>query len=186
MLLLLDEFPSLGRLPIFEESLAYFAGYGIKAFIIIQNLEQLYAHYTLNESITGNCNIKAFFTPDNLQTARHISGMAGDSTVIKETKKVQGSRFSAILGKSFIGKEEVKRPLFLPDECMRLKTPEKNSNGMIKKPGDCMIFVSGFPVILCEQSLFFKEPVFLERSQVPTPEAAQRALLKRIWGKNGK
>jgi len=46
MLLLLDEFPSLGHLPIFEESLAYFAGYGIKAFIIIQNLEQLYAHYT--------------------------------------------------------------------------------------------------------------------------------------------
>jgi len=165
MLLLLDEFPSLGHLPVFEESLAYFAGYGIKAFIIIQNLEQLYAHYTKNESITGNCHVKAFFTPDNLRTAKCLSEMAGHTTIIKETKKVQGDRFGAVLSKSFIGKEEVKRPLFLPDECLRLPGPKKNNAGMIEKPGACMIFVAGHPVILCEQSLFFKEDVFLKRSK---------------------
>ncbi len=166
MLLLLDEFPSLGRLPIFEESLAYFAGYGIKAFIIVQSLEQLYAHYTKEESITGNCHIKAFFTPDNLSTAQYLSKMAGETTVIKESKRIQGSRFGVVLNKSFIGKEEVKRPLFTPDECMRLKTPKKNDMGLIKKPGSCMIFVSGHPVVLCEQALFFQEPVFLKRSKI--------------------
>ncbi len=169
MLLLLDEFPSLGHLPVFEESLAYFAGYGIKALIIIQSLEQLHGAYTINESITGNCHIKAFFTPDNLKTAEYLSKMAGDTTVLKETKRVQGNRFSFVLNKSFIGKEEVKRPLFTPDECMRLPTAQKTGTEkrqIIKEAGACMIFATGHSLALCEQSLFFKDPVFLQRSKI--------------------
>ena len=34
LLLMLDEFPALGRLAFFQESLAYLAGYGIRAFLI--------------------------------------------------------------------------------------------------------------------------------------------------------
>src|SRR3546814_1646937 len=37
LLLMLDEFTSVGKLEIFEDALAYMAGYGLKAFIIVQD-----------------------------------------------------------------------------------------------------------------------------------------------------
>ena len=39
--MMLDEFPSLGRLPILQEALAYVAGYGIKCYLICQDLNLL-------------------------------------------------------------------------------------------------------------------------------------------------
>jgi type IV secretion system protein VirD4 len=41
LLLMLDEFPALGRLDFFETSLAFMAGYGIRAFLIAQSLNQI-------------------------------------------------------------------------------------------------------------------------------------------------
>ncbi len=38
LLLMLDEFPALGRLDFFEQSLAFMAGYGIRSFLIAQSL----------------------------------------------------------------------------------------------------------------------------------------------------
>jgi type IV secretion system protein VirD4 len=42
LLLLLDEFPSLGKLDILQKSLAFLPGYGIKAYLIAQDINQLY------------------------------------------------------------------------------------------------------------------------------------------------
>ena len=39
LLLMLDEFPALGRLDFFESALAFMAGYGLKSFLIAQSLE---------------------------------------------------------------------------------------------------------------------------------------------------
>src|SRR4029078_11020229 len=41
LLLMLDEFVAMRRLPILQESLAFIAGYGIKAYLICQDIEQL-------------------------------------------------------------------------------------------------------------------------------------------------
>ena len=43
LLPLLDEFTSLGKLPIMEKALAYIAGYGGKVYIIVQDITQLTA-----------------------------------------------------------------------------------------------------------------------------------------------
>src|SRR3954468_6809897 len=40
LLLMLDEFPALGRLDFFESALAFMAGYGLKSFLIAQSLNQ--------------------------------------------------------------------------------------------------------------------------------------------------
>jgi len=45
VLLLLDEFPALGRLDFFESSLAFLASYGIKSFLIAQSLNQIEKAY---------------------------------------------------------------------------------------------------------------------------------------------
>ena len=39
LLMMLDEFPALGRLDFFETALAFMAGYGVRAFLIAQSLE---------------------------------------------------------------------------------------------------------------------------------------------------
>jgi len=54
LFLVLDEFPSLGRLEFFESALAFLAGYGIKAFLIAQSLNQLEKAYGPNHSILDN------------------------------------------------------------------------------------------------------------------------------------
>jgi type IV secretion system protein VirD4 len=41
LLLMLDEFPALGRLDFFESALAFMAGYGIRSFLIAQSLNQI-------------------------------------------------------------------------------------------------------------------------------------------------
>ena len=48
LLLMLDEFPALGRLDFFETSLAFMAGYGLRSFLIAQSLNQIEKAYGPN------------------------------------------------------------------------------------------------------------------------------------------
>ena len=56
LLLMLDEFPALGRL-IFRDGLAFMAGYGIRSFLIAQSLNQIDKAYGQNHSILDNCHV---------------------------------------------------------------------------------------------------------------------------------
>ncbi|MDU6749693.1 MAG: IncP-type conjugal transfer protein TraG, partial [Bradyrhizobium sp.] len=51
VLMMLDEFPALGRLDFFESALAFMAGYGIKSFLIAQSLNQIEKAYGPNNAI---------------------------------------------------------------------------------------------------------------------------------------
>jgi type IV secretion system protein VirD4 len=68
LLLMLDEFPSLGKLDILQESLAFLPGYGIKAYLIAQDINQLYAHYGRDEAITSTCHVQCAFAPNRIET----------------------------------------------------------------------------------------------------------------------
>ena len=57
LLLMLDEFPALGRLDFFETALAFMAGYGIRSFLIAQSLNQIDKAYGQNHSILDNCHV---------------------------------------------------------------------------------------------------------------------------------
>lgn len=52
LLLMLYEFPALGRLDFFETALAFMAGYGIRSFLIAQSLNQIDKAYGQNHSIS--------------------------------------------------------------------------------------------------------------------------------------
>src|SRR5262249_27291942 len=54
VLLMLDEFPALGRLDFFESSLAFLAGYGVRAFLVAQSLNQIDKTYGANHAILDN------------------------------------------------------------------------------------------------------------------------------------
>lgn len=58
VLLLLDEFATLGYLPTIEKAAGLMAGYGVKLFLIVQNLRQLEASYGNNwETFIGNAGV---------------------------------------------------------------------------------------------------------------------------------
>lgn len=174
LLLLLDEFPSLGRLEIFEEALAYLAGYGLKAFLICQDTAQLQKAYGEDESISSNCHIRIAYAPNKQKTARQLSDMLGTTTITK--KSLTMSRGKGILAFPQYSEkwDEVQRPLMTPDECSRLPGPKKDKEGKITLAGDMLVFAAGFPPIYGKQILFFKDPVFHARSKVPPPKQSDR------------
>jgi len=166
MLLMLDEFTSLGRLGIFQESLAFMGGYGIKAYIIIQDITQLYEAYGKDESILSNCHIRIAYAPNKVETAELLSKMSGTTTVVKSYTTTSGNRVSVMLGQVTESLQEISRPLLTPDECMRLPGAKKDINGQVVEGGDMLIFIAGQAPIYGKQILFFKDQVFLDRSKV--------------------
>lgn len=170
LLLLLDEFPTLGRLDVFESALAYIAGYGMKALLIIQDVMQLYKAYTNYESIISNCHVRSAYAPNKVETAEWMSKMTGQTTVTIEQVSTSGNRFGMVLENVSRSYQEVQRPLMTPDEIMQLPMPEKDANGNILTPGEMLVFVAGHPVIKGRQILYFLDPVFSKRSKIPPPE----------------
>jgi type IV secretion system protein VirD4 len=173
LLLMLDEFPSLRKLDLLQESLAFLAGYNIKCYLICQDLNQLKSKetgYGSNETITSNCHIQTAYPPNRLETAIHLSQLTGESTVMKEQITVSGQRTSAFLGKVSKVIHEIKRPLLTPDECLRMPGPLKNEKGEIETAGDMIISIAGFPAIYGKQILYFQDPIFRSRSKIPAPQ----------------
>ncbi|UYG54062.1 type IV secretory system conjugative DNA transfer family protein (plasmid) [Comamonas endophytica] len=176
LLLMLDEFPTLGKLEVFEEALAYIAGYGMKAYLITQDVQQLYKAYTNYESIISNCHVRIAFAPNKVETAEWMSKMTGTTTVVKEQISTSGKRFGLVLEQVSRSYQEVQRPLMTPDEIMRLPGPKKDTSGRaITEPGEMLIFVAGQPVIRGRQILYFLDPTFSKRSKVkPVPTDSLR------------
>lgn len=166
LLFMADEFTSVGKLGVVEEQLAYMAGYGIKAYIIIQDLTQLHLLYSKDESIISNCHIRVAFAPNKIETADILSRMSGITTVIKKSITSSGNRTAVLLGNVSETLQEVQRPLMTADEVLRIKPAKKDKQGNIIEPGDMLIFISGESPIYGKQILFFKDNVFLERSKI--------------------
>ncbi len=182
LLLMLDEFPSLGKLEILQESLAFIAGYGIKAYIICQDINQLKSRetgYGHDETITSNCHIQSAFPPNRIETAEYLAKLTGQTTVIKEQVTTSGKRTGLMHGHVTRTAQESQRTLLTADECMRLPAPKKGDNGDIIEPGDMIVYVSGFPAIYGKQPLYFKDPVFQKRAEVQPPKKTD-VLIKPI------
>jgi len=172
LLLMLDEFPSFGRLEVFQEALAFIAGYGMKAYLIMQDLTQLHAAYSANESIISNCHIRLAYAPNNPKTAEWLSKMLGITTQVWKSASVSGKRIGGMLKNVSESYQTAARPLMTPDEVMRLKAPRKNGKGEITESGEMLIFVSGHTPIKGTQILYFQEPFFLTATKIqPPPES---------------
>ena len=152
-----------------EEALAFIRGYGIQAMLVTQDLTQLRAAYSKDESITGNCGIQIAFTTSNLDTAEHFSKMTGISTMVREQVTRSGRMFATNISRSM---QESSRPLLTPDEIMRMPGPQKDAEDRITKAGDVLIFANGFPAIRGRQSPYFFDPTFQDRAAVASPETS--------------
>lgn len=176
LLCMVDEFPSLGKLSILQESLSYVAGYGIKFYLICQDINQLKSReegYGPDETITSGCHVQNAFPPNRLETAEHLSKLCGQTTVVKEQITTSGKRVSPLLGQVSYTQQEVQRPLLTTDECLRMPGPKKDGE-LIVEAGDMVVYVAGFPAIYGRQPLFFKDPIFSARAAIAAPKQSDR------------
>src|SRR5580693_4107512 len=172
LLILIDEFPSLNRMEIFADALSYMAGYGMKAYLVTQDIRQIVDAYGTNESIVSNCHVRIAFAPNQFETAELLSKMTGTTTVQKASYNFSGSRLSPVMEHINASVDHIERPLMTPDEVLRLKPPQKRGDGpqeRIVAPGQMLIFVSGHHPILCTQMLYFLDPLLNSRAEIAPP-----------------
>jgi type IV secretion system protein VirD4 len=151
VLLMLDEFPQLGRLDFFEHALAYIRGYRIKACLVAQSLNQIAQAYGEHNSILDNAHVRVAFACNDERTAKRISDMLGVTTETRAQMNYAGSRMAPWLGHTMVSRQEVPRPLLTPGEVMQL--PES----------DELVFVGGAPPIRAKKVRYFADPIFKER-----------------------
>jgi len=149
-LLLLDEFPVFGRMKVIETAIAYFRGYGVQTYLVVQHVGQLHAAYGRSESISPNCSVHIAFAPADLDTAQQLSKRAGDQTVHYERGSVSRSSVST-------QEADSRRPLLTPDEIMRLPK------------GQALVLRTGTYPLLVSPRPYFQDPLRVAASKLPLP-----------------
>jgi type IV secretion system protein VirD4 len=156
LLLLLDEFPSLGRLDFFETALAFLAGYGVKCFLIAQSLNQLEKAYGQNNSILDNCHARLTFAANDDKTAKRISDLLGQATEKKLQKSRSGSGFW--LTNRSVSEQEYARPLLTPAEVTQLSQD------------DGILFIGGLLPYRAKKVRYYLDPRFQGRDALRPPD----------------
>ncbi|TJW06839.1 MAG: conjugal transfer protein TraG, partial [Mesorhizobium sp.] len=157
LLLMLDEFPALGRLDFFESALAFMAGYGLKSFLIAQSLNQIEKAYGPNNSILDNCHVRVSFATNDERTAKRVSDALGTATEMRAMKNYAGHRLSPWLGHLMVSRQETARQLLTPGEIMQLP------------PTDEIVMVSGAPPIRAKKARYYEDDRLRDRV-LPAPE----------------
>lgn len=162
LLLMLDEFPALGRLDFFESALAFMAGYGIRSFLIAQSLNQIEKAYGQNNAILDNCHVRVSFATNDERTAKRVSDALGTATEIRDAKNYAGHRLSPWLGHLMVSRQETARPLLTPGEIMQLP------------PSDALVLVSGVHPVRAKKARYYEDGQLKARI-LPPPKAKSAA-----------
>src|SRR5271156_3473799 len=161
-LLMLDEFPALGRLDFFESALAFMAGYGLKSFLIAQSLNQIEKAYGQNNSILDNCHVRVSFATNDERTAKRVSDALGTATEMRAMKNYAGHRLSPWLGHLMVSRQETARPLLTPGEVMQLPSDDE------------LVLVSGCHPIRAKKARYFEDNELRRRILPPPPSVSNR------------
>ncbi len=162
LLLMLDEFPALGRLDFFESALAFMAGYGMKSFLIAQSLNQIEKAYGPNNSVLDNCHVRVSFATNDERTAKRVSDSLGTATEMRDSTNYAGHRLAPWLGHLMVSRQETARPLLTPGEIMQLP------------PADEIVMVAGTPPIRAKKARYFEDLRFTERLLPPPVLTARK------------
>ena len=157
LLMMLDEFPALGRLDFFETAMAFMAGYGIRAFLIAQSLNQIEKAYGPNNSILDNAHVRVAFATNDDRTAKRISDALGTATELRAQKNYAGHRLAPWLAHVMVSRQETARPLLTPGEVMQLPNDE------------ALVMLAGSPPIRARKLRYYEDDNFTARL-LPAPE----------------
>lgn len=152
VLVLLDEFPLLGPMPVLADAFAFVAGYNMRLMLIMQSKAQLRDKDLYGPdkaaAILDNCGVEVVFGTKDNQLCNELSERLGYDTVDGVSRS--GPRFWRVFRNKNLNQSESdqKRALLLPQEIMRLK------------PRDAIIIRPGMYPIAAKRIRYFKDRTF--------------------------
>lgn len=158
LLMLIDELPSLRKLSVLQEGLAYIAGYGIKCFLICQDLIQLEDAYGDKQTIVAGCHTQIAYAPNTQQTADMLASMTGKTTIIEDSESKSQDSWGWKTGSVSVSTNKTERDLMTASEFKALS------------PEDMVLFVAGRPPIYGRKIRYYEDAVMLGRAKIPAPE----------------
>jgi type IV secretion system protein VirD4 len=168
ILMMLDEFPTLGRLKQIESGIAFFRGYRVKLFLIIQDTEQLkkiYKETGLN-SFLSNSAYRITFAANNPATADLISKLLGNKTIISQSYS-RPKYLDLNPGARNINISKSSRALLLPQEIIHLPRDEE------------ILLIESHPPIRCQKIYYYKDKFFTDKLIGKTPIPKQEPYIAK-------
>lgn len=152
VLLLLDEFPLLGPMPMLADAFAHIAGYNVRIMLVMQSKAQLRDRELYGpdgaSAILDNCGLEVVFGTKDLTLTEELSARLGYDTV--EGTSRSGPRFWRSFRNDRINmtQSDQRRALLLPQEVARLDPSE----AILLRPGT-------YPV-RCKRIRYYADPRF--------------------------
>ena len=163
VMMLLDEFAALGRIPIIGEAISYLPGYNVRVVMVVQTPSQLREVYGVNaaETMLKSLAARIVFAAKDHNDAREISDELGYTTVRVKTISSPLMGFSGGKGQRARSQNvsEQRRALLLPQEVKALGADE------------AIIFYEGLRPIRCRKIRYFADRRFIARL-LPPPQGA--------------
>ncbi len=152
VLMLMDEFPTLGKMEQFQAGIAYFRGYKVRLFLIIQDTEQLKGIYEESgmNSFLSNSTYRITFAANNMETANLISQLLGNKTA-QQMSYNKPKYLDLNPGSRSLHVSDVQRALLLPQEVIQLPRDDQ------------IILIESQPPIRAKKIFYFKDKLFKSR-----------------------
>lgn len=157
LLLLIDELPALKKLSVLQEGLGYIAGYGLKCFLICQDLIQLEDAYGDKQTIVAGCRVRIAYAPNTQETADKLSAMTGKTTVHEESVSSSRSAWGMTSPNVSTSINKTERELMTAAEFLAMN------------PDDMVLFVAGIAPIFGRKIKYYEDPAMDVRSKMPAP-----------------
>jgi type IV secretion system protein VirD4 len=159
VLLLLDEFPALGRMPVLADAFATVADYGLRLLLIMQSPAQLRDRELYGpdkaEAILDNCGLEIVFGTKNQKLAEELSARLGYDTVTATSRSGPQHWRAWRRDKLSTTESEQRRALLLPQEITRLK------------PRQAILLRPGLFPIRCRRIRYFTDRTFTRLLRPP-------------------
>jgi len=152
VMFVMDEFPTLGKMDQFKTGIAYFRGYKVRLFLIIQDTQQLKGTYEeagMN-SFLANSTYRITFAANNVETANLISQLIGNKNVQQESLN-KPRFFDLNPGARSLHVSKVQRALLLPQEVINLP------------PDDQIMLIEASPPIKSKKIKYYQDKFFTKK-----------------------
>lgn len=167
LVLLMDEFKALGKMPVLVDVIAFLREYGIRLMPVFQDDEQIIDLYGVHAAkaffrgFTG----RIYFEPVDQESAELVSKQIGQETV--KSKSVSTPTMGGKGGS--VSKSDAGRPLLTTDDLLSMGTET------------AIIFVRGMRPIKASKIRYYSDPKFMDRLKLVSPSL--KALGKRLPSK---
>ncbi len=156
LLVVLDEFTAVGRLPVMLTSIAFIPGYNVRPLMVIQTPSQFDEVYGQNgrKIMLKTVAVRIIFPPNNMEDAHNISEELGYTTVKSRSRTVPGVMGGGKRGPS-TNVSDQRRALLLPQEIKEMPADRQ------------LLFVEHVLPVKCRKIRYFDDPIFKQRLLPP-------------------